>query len=369
MKRSILIETIPTTRPISYDQDPKPGARDVLEVTVEYTTGGTSYFTGHRHQRGYRISASPFRIDDTSKSCVLCGKGGGIYHFLKEANRFHQGTLEKLAAGIRDSPDYHKLIESALAHNHCQRTDQAAAAELPSERSDITPPITQHKKAHSPWGKVDGHSPFGDLGLYHHSTPGHGGIYVPDEMLSRMPKPYRDANHYGGGNWFEEDCEWALVALSFPSGLSEKQIESATRTVKNWYPHAWMAVTGETLIPEDSSKLRDERDREIAKDKYVAVCAWGHGNNTTHNRIDVPPGMIGVCAAIGGRDKNGHCDHSTERYFLVPEEEYQTRSSFGFIMHKEYPAWPAADEAAPDIPTKRINPEAIAQAKALFSAA
>lgn len=365
MKQEITIETIPTTRPVDQLSD-EPGKQDVIEVSVEYSKGGMSYFTGRNHPRGYRLVARPLRISDSCKSFVMLGTGGPVAHFLKDAARFHRGTLEKLAAEAPAMPEYAQVIESCLAHNRCQRTDQPAAA-LP-ERSDITPPITHHMMHSSPWGKVDGHTPFGDLGLYHHSTAGHGGIYVPDEMLRRMPKPYRDANGYAGRNWFEEDCEWALVALSFPSGLSEKQIESATRTVKNWYPHAYMAVTGETLTPEDSSELRNERDQELAKDKYVVVSAWGHGNDATHGRCAVPNGMVGCFAVIGGRHERGGYDESTARYFLVPDAEYQTRGSFGFIMHKEYPAWPKPGEKTPTVTTKRINPDAIAQVKALFAA-
>jgi hypothetical protein len=31
-----------------------------------------------------------------------------------------------------------------------------------------------------------------------------------------MPEPYRAVPTFAGGNWYEEDCDWALVALSFP---------------------------------------------------------------------------------------------------------------------------------------------------------
>lgn len=220
----------------------------------------------------------------------------------------------------------------------------------------------QYKMHSSPWGNVDGWTPFGDLGLYQHSTSSHGGIYVPDEMLAMMPEPYRKANHYGGKNWFEEDCEWALVALSFPSGHSEKQMDSAIRTVKNWYPHQFMAVTGIKLTTEDSSELLMEAERERAKGKYVANCAWGHGNNTTHNRIDVPEGMVGVAASIGGRDENGRTDESTLRYFLIPDEEYQTRSRFGFILEKEYHDWPHESKAQ----APAINNQAAQMAMAML---
>jgi hypothetical protein len=224
--------------------------------------------------------------------------------------------------------------------------------------------MTHHKKETSPWGKVDGWSPFGDLGLYHHSTPGHGGIYVPPEMKRQMPKPYRDAN--GSGNWFEEDCAWSLVALSFPSGLDEKDLESARRSAKDWYPHAYMAVTGETLTAEDSYILEKEQERDSAAHKYVVISAWG---SWYEGRSPIPTGMVGCYAVIGGRDDRGHYDESTARYFLIPEEEYKTRSSFGFILHKDYPAWPAAGEEPTTVPTtKRINTEAIAAARNLFAA-
>lgn len=242
-----------------------------------------------------------------------------------------------------------------------------------SSGTAVTPPsikpqasgITHHKKQHSPWGNVDDWSPFGDQGLYQHSTPSHGGVYVPEEMKRMMPAPYRNANAYGGGCWFEEDSEWALVALSFPSGHSEKNIKAAISTVKNYYPHQYMAVTGEKLSRHDSSVLAKEEDRASAVGKYVADCAWGHGNNNA-DRIDVPPGMVGVSATIGGRDENYHCNEASRRYFLVPSEEYETRTSFGFIMHKDYPEWHKIGEAPKP---SRMTPENIASARALLECA
>jgi hypothetical protein len=193
-----------------------------------------------------------------------------------------------------------------------------------------------HKKPHSPWGKVDGHCPFGDLGLHHHSTPGHGGIYVPDEMLARMPAPYRD------GNWYEEDCEWAKVALSFPSGLTAKQLECARNTAINWFPHEFMQVTGETLRNEQSHVLMREHLRDYCKDKHVVVSATC--GTPFNGYAPVPKGWVGCFAVLGGRDDRGGYDDSTARYLLISEAEYATRTSFGFIIEKDYPAWPLAGE-------------------------
>lgn len=52
-------------------------------------------------------------------------------------------------------------------------------------------------------------------------TPSHGGYFVPDELLYRIPIEQRQwAAKWSKGfgeNWFEEDCCWAAVALAFPS--------------------------------------------------------------------------------------------------------------------------------------------------------
>lgn len=332
MKQSIIVETFPTTIPIDYSEA-DPLKKDVLEVCVEYSLGGTSMLTGARHARGYRISASPIRIGEHTRSHAMLGKGGPVYAFIKEAARFHRGTLEKLAAECKSMPEYQQVIDACLARNHCQLLDQPAVTpEAPA--APALPPM-DFRKEHSPWGKVDGHTPLGDLGFLHHSTPSHGGIYVPTEMLRRMPKPYRS------GHWYEEDCEWAKVALSFPSGLSERDLERARNTAINWFPHEYMAVTGETIAPEQSHVLTQERMRELAKDKLVVISAWG---SWCKDRAAIPDGWVGCYAVLGGRNKQGQYDEKTGRYLLVPDAEYKLRTSFGFIIEKDYPAWPPAGE-------------------------
>ena len=66
-----------------------------------------------------------------------------------------------------------------------------------------------------------------------------------------MPAELR-CNRYGGGaNWFEEDVEWALVALAFPGEFKAKDgLDVAARnTVKHFadtYPTAaaWLEQQG-----------------------------------------------------------------------------------------------------------------------------
>lgn len=67
----------------------------------------------------------------------------------------------------------------------------------------------------SPWGEVQTARDLGG-GVWFVSTASHGGIYVPQTMLDAMPAALRCNRYSGGGQWFEEDVEWALVAVWRP---------------------------------------------------------------------------------------------------------------------------------------------------------
>lgn len=116
MKEEILIQTIPITMPVDLLSE-EAGKKDVIEVTMEYSKGGVSYFNGRNNPRGYRLVARPLRIGDSVRSFVMCGAGGPVSHFIKDAARFNRGTLEKLAASAKALPEYEQVIASCLAHN------------------------------------------------------------------------------------------------------------------------------------------------------------------------------------------------------------------------------------------------------------
>ena len=77
--------------------------------------------------------------------------------------------------------------------------------------------------AGSPWGPVD-YSKEDAPGLWSISTPGHGGIFVSRERLGAMPRALVERTDcYPGGQYFEEDIEWARVALAFPDVYPTEQ--------------------------------------------------------------------------------------------------------------------------------------------------
>lgn len=68
----------------------------------------------------------------------------------------------------------------------------------------------------SPWGRPDLAEEIfpGVWSLY---TPRHGGFYVSAERRRLMDQAWLALgfNNQAKDGWFEEDCDWAMVALSF----------------------------------------------------------------------------------------------------------------------------------------------------------
>lgn len=100
----------------------------------------------------------------------------------------------------------------------------------------------------SPWGVIQTIRPTEDCGALHISTASHGGIWVPPDQLAKMAAELR-CNHYaGGGSWFEEDCEWALVYFGLPGvfGDNGSLMDAAEMTIiscADAYPSAakWLS--------------------------------------------------------------------------------------------------------------------------------
>lgn len=87
----------------------------------------------------------------------------------------------------------------------------------------------------SPWGQIDYAKQLAP-GIWHVSTPGHGGIHVSTERRLAMPDHLKNVYTYAGGNWFEEDCDWCIVALAYPEAFDAQSIDAARRTL-NTFDH------------------------------------------------------------------------------------------------------------------------------------
>ncbi len=89
----------------------------------------------------------------------------------------------------------------------------------------------------TPWGYADQSAHIGD-GVYRVDTPGHGGYFVPDDMLHRIHVEQQAwAERWSQSrNWYEEDCCWAAVAVAFPKLFPAEALPIAQGILARYFP-------------------------------------------------------------------------------------------------------------------------------------
>lgn len=89
----------------------------------------------------------------------------------------------------------------------------------------------------SPWGAIDGIVVFAP-GVALITTSSHGGFWLSRERLAAVPVEWREARFgrakFAASPWFEEDCDWTMVALTFPELFPPEHVELATRIFDDW---------------------------------------------------------------------------------------------------------------------------------------
>src|SRR3972149_4268130 len=68
----------------------------------------------------------------------------------------------------------------------------------------------------TPWGVADDSERIA-RGIMRYRTPGHGGDHLSARRQAEMPAALRLDD-----GWYEEDCDWARVALGLPQFFSDK---------------------------------------------------------------------------------------------------------------------------------------------------
>ncbi len=183
----------------------------------------------------------------------------------------------------------------------------------------------------TPWGQSQTETKIAE-GLINYITASHGGIWLSRERIANFPKPllpFIDGNVdcKSGEGWFEEDCDWAFVAIAYPEYFKD-YLDSSSKTLLNYYPDAWEAFYRKKIEPGESYALDEKLFHEKHANDFIVTCAWGSWAE------HVPQGMVGVLAIRGGREK-GVCQNAERAYWLVPQSEYDTNISkqFGFVIN------------------------------------
>lgn len=120
---------------------------------------------------------------------------------------------------------------------------------------------------HTPWGRADHQKRFGKSPhcVTFYSTPSHGGFLVTDDMRAKMPAGLQEVGTWAGrnsiGTWYEEDCDWAIVALAFPELFEPEQILAAVETASR---SSWDKDPAPTKLQTWLASPESLRVREIA---------------------------------------------------------------------------------------------------------
>ncbi len=164
----------------------------------------------------------------------------------------------------------------------------------------------------TPWGASQIATVYAE-GIVLHVTAGHGGFELSAERNSKVHPMLRAED-----GWYEEDCAWSIVTFTYPQLFTSYERRCAERQLKDWWPEAWEAISGQVLVPGESH-AKDRKAFELAHaDDWVVISAL---------RSDHHPGMTEVIATRGGK-RDYHVD---ERRFLVPATEYEV-GRFGFVI-------------------------------------
>lgn len=254
----------------------------------------------------------------------------------------HPGVTGTTLLRLQEEFDGTRTGQRELADEIEATSDPALRAQL-QFRKDNTADMYEEKKAalesvEGQWGVVNvtegSRTPWGEAqyvnnpaaGIVSVSTAGHGGIKLSPERNRRIPAALRNKS-----GWYEEDAESNIVGMYHPEAFPHFKggdevaiLAHCEQSVKNNFPDQWEAAKGRSLLPNESSTLRErakvankEAFRAAHADEFVTL-----GNGDTNNQQKwIPQGHAVTTARI---DATGE-----ERSFLVPSDQVIENNMWG----------------------------------------
>lgn len=168
----------------------------------------------------------------------------------------------------------------------------------------------------TPWGPSQ-HATIYTDGVVSHTTAGHGGFHLSGPRNVKVLEALRNIS-----GWYEEDAEWAVVALTFPEIFTTCERRCADETIRNTWPSAWERIHGRQLHPGESWT----KDKKVFEQEHIHDWIVTSAIRSSQNA-----GMVEVVA----RRSSAGTGQDEERRFLVPSGEYQTRGRFGFVIDEQ----------------------------------
>lgn len=235
---------------------------------------------------------------------VFAMVSGRVGHFIASAWRLPKPFDTMVRA---DFCSHHGAVEDETAFRDRMNEQAEHSRELKAlDRKIMRIPTS------TPWGASQGVTVYAEGVVLHH-TASHGGFHLATDRNAKVHSMLRSSDGY-----YEEDCCWAAVAMTFPALFTTYERRVAEKTLKDCEPDAWEAITGVELAPGDSHE-KDRRSFEaVHAGDWIVISAL---------RSDHHAGMTEVIATRGGKRD----PRAEERRFLVSSVEYAV-GRFGFVI-------------------------------------
>lgn len=165
----------------------------------------------------------------------------------------------------------------------------------------------------TPWGASLSSKKYAP-GIIEYSTASHGGFHLSKSRQKLMPSCLRNDN-----GWYEEDCEWCKVVVSFQEFFEPKLWISAYDTLRNWHYRAYEELFGKILRPGESHEKDKALFFEKHKNDWIAISALRCKHDNT---------LVDVVATKGGK----RLFNGQQKHFIVTAADYEKRDHFGFVI-------------------------------------
>lgn len=153
-----------------------------------------------------------------------------------------------LASAWRNFRPFEELRRDHFYGHHGRVESEAAFRDRVIETADHMNALSGLSRvqarfiASTPWGSSQ-ISTFYAEGVIKHSTAGHGGFHLSSDRNNQVDPTVRRA-----GGWYEEDCEWAIVAATFPALFTAYERRCADETICNSWPDFRKKAYGRALV-------------------------------------------------------------------------------------------------------------------------
>lgn len=92
--------------------------------------------------------------------------------------------------------------------------------------------MQKHRPKSTPWGTSQTKRVQAE-GIVWYETASHGGFHLSPERQAEFEERFPWFETFAGGPWYEEDQDWAAVALAFSGLFTHREIAAAVRTARH----------------------------------------------------------------------------------------------------------------------------------------